>query len=531
MTTEAIERRQVAHQYPLEALEIMWRDFEPSDYNDHRECGYVPTGTHCHVCGKRIGKELTPEHAYQREILDDDHLICLIAGGEQVGKSFTGAMKFFRVLMGYLGEYQHRAANEVAWLVGASYEQTAREFEYIKSWLKMVPQVKFWASEKVDPGEIRISVPNGIFRIKTKSADDGMSALRMESPVIVLLCEAAICEYDTFVRLRSRVARARADFPGYGMIVMISTFEGSVGWYPTLFGKWSLPANRARENAASFSMPSWSNIFVYKGGRKDPEILAMEASLGEDEFQERVAAIPAPPKGRVFERFDPITHILAENAPHDEDEQVLIGIDPGYSGQPSAYAVEVFQKRKLACGNPHWQGIDEIFDWKKQNEAICDMAMNREWWVNLNKRAFCDIAGTYHAGASGPVTEVWKRITGLSMTGKKIGILPGLARLDSLWNTCSNENCGEPVLVLSPNQVGLIAELSGLAHPFDGQSHPYRWATDRTGAIIGKTPDDKYCDAIKATIYLFVNHLGYTIHRNRSGGIRVKKRKREMAYA
>lgn len=252
------------HQFPIDAMQkAIWRDFEPSDYVKHRKCGYVPTGENCHVCGKKLGKPLQDPYNYQLDILEDDHLTCLVAGGEQVGKSFTGAMKAYMILLAFLGEHANgsrRAANEVAWLVGASYEQTSREFEYLKTWLNQTKNLTILkADSKVDPGEIHIQVPGGVFKIKTKSSDDGMAALRMESPVFVLLCEAAICTYDTYTRLRSRVARARADFPGYGAIIMISTFEGSTGWYPTLYSKWQLPANQTRDNAKSFSMPSYSN--------------------------------------------------------------------------------------------------------------------------------------------------------------------------------------------------------------------------------------------------------------------------------
>ncbi len=524
------------HQLPLENMKVFWRQFEPSDYGKHRECGYVPTAERCVHCDRRIGKAMAQQYSFQLDVLEDDHLTLQVAGGEQVGKSFTGAMKAYRIVMAFLGEYGARAANEVAWLVGQSYEQTAREFEYLKAWFRLTPGLTFTATNKVDPGEIRIAVPNGTFIIKTKSADDSMGSLRMESPVFVLLCEAAICMMDTYTRLRSRVARARADFPGYGAIVMISTFEGSVGWYPTLFSKWQLPATREKENAASFSMPSFSNVFIYKGGENDPEIKAMKADLGENEYKERVLAIPSPPRGRVHSRFDPTVHILPKNAKYDPEVPVLIGIDPGYSGQPSTYAVEVFQRRYLPCENLHYNGIDEIFDWEKENIQICDMATKRFWWKNEIKHGVIDIAGHAHAGANIPAAEVWRKETGLVLQAERVNILPGIQRMDSMLNLCVDPNCGEPVLTLSPNQEGLIAELGGLPHPHDGSSHPYAWATDRVGDTIGKTPADRYNDAVKATTYLFVNQIGYTNTARSRGPIRTKKlprrsRRRELVRA
>ena len=532
MVAERVKLRQ----YPLEDLKVFWRDFEPSDYENHRKCGFIPTGTTCHVCGKTLGKPLAHPYSYQTEVLADDHLTCLIAGGEQVGKSFTGAMKFFRILMGFLGEYSHRAAGEVAWLVGLSYEQTSSEFEYIKAWLKEVQtalpkdvQFSFEASNKIDPGWIRIAVARGTFTIKTKSVDDAAASIRGESPIVTLHCEAAITTHDVYTRLRTRVGRARSDYPGYGAIIMISTFEGSTGWYPILYSQWQLPATMEKENAASYSMPSFSNIFTYKKGEKDPEIQRMKAEVGEDEYKERILAIPSPPKGRVHETFDPTVHVLPQIAKYNPDEDVLIGIDPGYSGQPSSYAVEVVQRRRLPCKRLHYQGIDEIFEWKLTNDKICAIAMTRPWWKAPVKHGVVDVAGTYHAGAQDPVSEVWQKLTGLVLQAEKIDVLPGIRRMDSMLNLCVDSKCGQPVFVLSPNMPGAMAELGGLPHPHDKRVHPYKWATDRTGTVIGHTPNDQYNDATKALTYLFINKLGYTNTERSRKKIRVKKR--EVAYA
>jgi hypothetical protein len=310
---------------------------------------------------------------------------------------------------------------------------------------------------------------------------------------------------------------------------MISTFEGSLGWYPVLYGKWQVAATQARENAASYSMPSFTNIFIYKKGEKDREIRAMKAELSEDEYNERVLAVPSPPRGRVFHMFDPTMHILPVNARYNPGEQVLIGIDPGWSGQPSAYAVEAVQRRRLPCNQLHYQGIDEIFETRLTNEQICSIAMNRPWWRNEDKVGVVDIAGTYHAGAQPPVAQVWKEETGLSLRSQKVNILPGIERMSAMFNLCPDPSCGQPVFVLSPVQAGAIAEFGGLpfpsSHPRAGEVHPYSWARDRTGQVIGHTPDDRYCDAVRSLTYLFINQLGYT-RRDRSmrDKIRVKKR-------
>ena len=525
--------RQPLHQLPVEALKTIWRDFEPSDYDKHRKCGYIPTSTHCHVCGKKIGESLERPYSYQLDVLEDDHLTCQIAGGEQVGKSHVGAMKAYATILGFLGEYgpSGRASNEVAWLLGLSYQQCAKEFEYLKIWLGQTHKLNVvFASEKVDPGEIHIQVPGGLFKIKTKSVDDPMAAIRMESPVVALVCEAALVSFDAYIRIRSRVGRSRKDFPGYGAIFMTSTFEGSTGWYATNWSRWQMNAAQVKENAKSFSLPSFANVFTYSKGEKDPEIVAMRDALSEDEYKERVLAVPSPPKGRVFGMFDPELHVLQEDHQYDPEAQVYIGIDPGYSAMPSAYAVEVFQRRYLPCGKLHYAGIDEIFEWKLVNLDVVRLATQRPWWKNEMKTAVIDQAGERHAGAQNPAAMVWRKEAGLPVQSEYIYIMPGRQRMAAMLNICPDANCPEPLLVFSPCQEGVIAEFSGSAHPFDGQSHPYRWQTDRTGQVVGHVPKDEYCDGIKATTYLFYNLHGPTNHE-RGASSEFKVTKREYAIA
>ena len=526
-----VAERTRLHQLPRPAMEVLWRKFDASDYTEHRDCGWVPTGTHCHVCQKRLGDPLKQPYSYQSAVLDDDHLTVQVAGGEQVGKSTIGAMKFLQVVMAFLGEHQHRAAGEVAWIVADSYELTSREFTYLQEWLARTP-FKMDVSKGVDPGHITITVPGGVFVIKTRSAKDA-ATLRAESPVAVLVCEAALLTLDAYSRIRSRVARARADFPGYGAIIMASTFEGSIGWYPSVYKKWQQKNAQEKENAVSFSLPSFSNVFIYKGGENDPEILSMKAELGEDEFSERVLAVPSPPRGRVHQAFDITTHVYPEDVPYDREKPVLIGIDPGFSGQPSTYAVEVFQQRNLPCGKKHYWGIDEIFEWKMTTENICQIAMQREWWKNPLKHGVADVAGRQHTPMSPDTNiDIWRKQTGLVLMSEPINILPGIRRMDALLNLCPDPSCGEPVLIFSPVQKGLIAEMGGGPHPHDGLTHVYRWHTDREGQVSQvKVPIDAYNDATKAATYLFINVLGHTITYNQRSKITVRQRVYGEVYA
>jgi hypothetical protein len=497
----------------------------------HPGCGFIPTGRTCPACLKPLGPAMPEPYVYQEDFLEDDHLTCLLAGGEQTGKSTAGARKLEAIVGGFIFEYQERAAGEVAWLVADSYELTAREFQYISEGLSR-HGLTVRPDKRVDPGEIDIAVPGGLFKIKTRSANDAQS-LRAESPIAVLVCEAAKMSQDAYVRLRSRVARSRALFPGYGAIVLTGTFEGSLGWYPTLHTDWKSPYVQERDNVASYSIPSPANIFVYRGGFDDPEIRAMEAELGPDEFSERVLAVASPPKNRVHATFDVLTHVLPEPPEYDPRYPVWAGIDPGFSGAPSHYAVEVYQERFLPCKLKHWQGIWEFHNCGVHPSLVIEECKKQEWWGNPMLQLVIDQAGRKIGVVQGstltPDAEVWLKESGHMPFSQLIDIMPGIRKLDSLLNRCSDPKCGEPVLVFSPLQKGVIAELGGGPHPHDKSTHVYQWMTARDGTVTGRTPHDAWNDGVKATTYCFVRMQGFTLGPSGRQKIRVKRR--EEAYA
>jgi hypothetical protein len=484
-----------------------------------------------------LGYSPTPE---QLKILDDTHSTQLVAGGYRGGKSRTASIKGLLATLEFIARYRERAAGQVAWLVAADYEATRAEFMHPDGSLtldlqRLWPKVDF--SSRVDPGEIRVPVPSadgrqavGNFTIRTKSAFDPTS-LGMESPVWTILCEAARVSQDVYHRLRSRCSEARRRFPEFGWLYMEGTFEGSLGWYPTLWTRWQSPAIQEREDARSFSLPSHSNTVLFPGGIDDPQITALRNLLPEPKFLERHMGVPVPPSGRVHASFSSDIHV--RQVKYDPAEPVFIGIDPGYSGQPSTYAVEVCQQKRFENGHWQWQVVDEIAMNRHSMPGftvadVCDLAMNRPWWQNPQKTGVIDIAGTAHAGAQESNAEVWRKRTGMVFMHEKVSILPGIDRFDTCLKL--DEETSEPGLVIDPTCELLISELGGGPNPFDGQSHVYRWGTDRSGDVVGRVPRDEYCDGIKALTYLFVHVMGYAgqarSDTGRSSKITVRSRRR-----
>jgi hypothetical protein len=143
----------------------------------------------------------------QKPILYCQNREILVAGGERAGKSFVSA-NFLTTRLPY---------GKLFWLVAADYNRTRAEFDYICTNLDKLG-IGYVASKQVDPGEI---VAQGGFKITTKSAQDPRK-LAMEAPDGVLVCEASQVDYETYLRLRGRIAERR------GWMLLSGTFESCI---------------------------------------------------------------------------------------------------------------------------------------------------------------------------------------------------------------------------------------------------------------------------------------------------------------
>jgi hypothetical protein len=432
----------------------------------------------------KVGFEPTKE---QVAILDSKYRFNLVAGGEQAGKSLIAA----KYLLGRFAETERKG---LYWLVAADYERTRAEFEYLVQDFATLQVLKF-ASKRVDPGHIELT--DGT-RIETKSAKDPRT-LAMRAPDGILGCEASQLDLDTFYRLRGRCA------PKRGWMFLSGTFEGSLGWYPQMYTAW---ASGADEDARAYSLPSYTNTYLYPGGRDDPEIKKLREASSDDFYMERIEGKPSPPKGLVFPEFRPDMHI--DEVKYEKGEPVHIWMDPGYTG---GYAVEVVQVRgEQLCV------IDEIYEQGLVTDEIIDIAKSREWWQDV-KFGVIDIAGTQHQAMAAP-TEVWLKETGLYLSSQKVRINEGTERLKGWLKIDPRTHA--PRIVFSPNCHGILSEFGMAPNPFDGQTKAYRWKTDREGNIVGDVPEDKYNHGVKALIYGLVDRFGYG-YMEHSNHIRVKR--------
>ena len=412
----------------------------------------------------------------QWDIHKSQSRIRLVAGGERGGKSKSSAYDLLSRF--YEGQ--------LYWLVAADYERTRAEYDYICEGLEKLGW-NYTATKQVDPGCIDVA---GGFTIETKSAKDPRK-IAMKAPDGILGCEASQLDYETFLRLRGRIAEKR------GWMLLSGTFETSLGWFPELYQR-GLAGND--EGLQSFSLPTWSNLAIYPGGREDPEIKLLEAASSEEWFLERYGGKPCPPKGRVIHEFQTHIHTGTGDAfEFDPTEMAYLWIDPGYA---HFYAVEVAQKK----GNEIYI-VDEIFEKGLVTDEIITICKQKPWWNRVIGGAI-DVAGTQHQAMRAP-TEIWASHAGVGLRSQRVKIEDGIERMKSLLKV--NPLTGRPALFINSKCKGLISELGGCPNPHTGQTAVYQWRTDREGNIIGDVPEDKNCDAVKATIYGLVDLVGYSM--------------------
>lgn len=461
---------------------------------------------------------------FQPPILRSRAQYILVTGGGQGGKSLGASKKFQENWA--LDRVNHTDRGDgskephLYWLVGSAYEETRKEFQYIADDLMTLGYEPYlFVSSGVNPGliELRYKDSQGhpdrkpTLRIETKSGTD-VTKMSKESPNGIILCEAAQMQFEVFERARDRVT------PSDGWMYISGTMERELGmWFRQLALHWAPGV----DGKASFRLPSYSNYAWYPGGRNDPKILRAEQEQSDEWFKERIEGIPVPPKGLVFGEVDASVHV--RDSAYNPDLPVYMGEDPGYGSELThAHALEVYQIAQdyTAAGQPYQQirGIDEIFQHGTITKDIIEIAMGREWWRSP-KFLFSDphYKDQHHANSS--VAEIWIKEAGIVPGPKaRIPVMPGIERLKSFLKADPVSKL--PKIVFSPKQKGLLSNFGLVPNPLGragsedhGAMRPYRWKTDRQGAVYGQIPDDKDCDAVKATWYFLVDHFGYGYDR------------------
>lgn len=416
--------------------------------------------------------EQLPVHASRADVIQ-------IVGAEGAGKSAVTAAELVAAV----------PWSKLIYLIGETYDNPRREFEYMRNSLLRLGAVDLAAVATPKMGEWQMTTRTGC-RIRTLSAREGASAVIAtgEEPDIFCLTEAGIIQsYGVFTACARRATRSR------GRVILSGTLKDNYGWYAGLSNDLAAPGNIWR--GETFSIPAWANTQLYPGGRADPEIARLALALSEDEFARTVAARRVPSRALVFPEFSYAVHVRP--CPFDPELPVSLWVDPGYN--PSVYAVLAVQLKRDDYGDTIVEVIDEVCLNFHTHKQIIGECQKRVWWANtLRGTHVIDIAGRAHA-ASDSAVEVWSTEAGVYFHTNKVGIMDGISRhRDFLQGT-------RPRLFHDPERCRYTLEEYG----------KYRRPTDRDGNPTADEPKDEFNHSMKALAYGLVHQFGLS-DRNRT---------------
>lgn len=451
-------------------------------------------------------------------------------GGEQGGKSRTSALGWYCKYLDDRDYWQvcdvpydcdrdgarHAHLEEgrcdptlLYWLIGSEYNEVRKEFGYIAEDLRAtLNPADVRVSAAIDPGFIEVYQKRGrlarpIVRIETKSARFP-ERIAGDAPHGIILCEAGQLSMDIYSRARRRTA------PKAGWMFLIGTIERSQPWYPALCDAWSSGLGDRK----SFVLPTYSNTFLYEGGRNDPEIVAMEMESSRDEFIERIEGRRVPPSGLVFgHAFSVDVHV--RDVEYQPGTTLYIWVDPGYQRGHSAHAVEIAQAVPIGAdgqGDVQLQIIDELHRYEITTEEAITWCEQQPWWAQSeNKVLSIDPYYKDAHHAMGSVSEMWQRRTGLVTSQDNYRVPPNEAdaRLEAYLKV--NPITNQPRLVIAPHCVGLLSEFGVVPSPHSprGETLAYKRKLDRDNRPIGRSPESRYCDGIRAVESGIIDYEGY----------------------
>ena len=441
--------------------------------------------------------ELKPHSPEQAAPLMNQDRFPAICGGERGGKSWTTAAILLPHILALPYRRQERfftaegrlrfnpatdkPRNPDCLLFGPTYSQPRIEFEILEKWLQRLGKVVARSTSKPSDGQWRMVSTDGVV-ISTWSMEDPDS-IRAVDLEFAAVCEAGWAPWAGIERVQGRIAAKR------GFCVYSGTLEESQQWWKD----WLIIGKRPNNmGIVSYLIPTWSNIVEFPGGRNDPEIKRLEAFHTEDIFMSRFGAEPRPPRYRVLKEA---TEECVQRVDIPDDALHEIWIDPGYA---SAYAVLFVAMWTDKFGIRRFHCYDELYEQNLNTVDMIELCKKKPSWPKISTGVI-DIASKGHRDATESSLEIWEKRTSITF-GKRYWAEDRL-----IERTRSCFKVGQ--LTIDPACRGLLAEC-GIGDPVFPEMHPWRYATDRDGRIIGEKPIDRWNHSAKALGYGLLKHLG-----------------------
>jgi hypothetical protein len=419
----------------------------------------------------------TPTPA-QAEYIFEDYMVKLVAGGVRAGKSKSSA----RSMDWFMG-----LEDGLIWIIGPRYNEANVEFDYmLRPYLEMGLLDGTPSTPLEGPRFFKVA---GGAKVETKSATDPIR-IASYAPDAILVVEAGQTPYEIVAKAEERAVQKDA------YVIYSGTFEESLNWYADMFQELQTKDNKYR--GKSYSLPTWSNVVEFPGGREDPKIKRLEAALPEDLFLERCAARPYKPVGLVFREFNPKRHVGKLDV--DPSLPVELAIDPAYH----TYAVLFVQQ-----SGEYVHVLDEVYRHNAITQEIIPEVMDNPLFQYVKGGVIDQAARQKQANV--PVWQVWHQETGLGFRTNYVHVQQGI---DAVKLRMKDGEDGEPRLLFS-NRMSWEKSPDGRAGGILTEMLMWRWpySLRNDHKNTSRTPIDKNNDGCKALGYYLFDRFGPVVER------------------
>lgn len=290
-------------------------------------------------------------HPGQSEIHYSTRRFRVVSNGRRWGKTILGAKEVEPCA--FVASRHITGGPQLGWIVGPQYTDAEKEFRVVYDSFKSLGidrhSVKF--VNNPDNGSMHIRTSWG-FELIGKSAKHP-ETLVGEGLDFVLMVEAGRHRRKTWGQY---VRPALSDKRGWGAFTGVP--EGS-SEHSLLFALWQRGRDPRFPSWASWRMPSWTNVIIFPGGRRDPEILEAEEDLTEDEFNRQYGAMFVDKVGAVMKEFDDEIHVT--DVPYDPELPLYGAVDYGFTNPFVWLWIQVDRHNNVrVIGEHSWTQIDTL---------------------------------------------------------------------------------------------------------------------------------------------------------------------------